>query len=80
MKQPKKQTKKKKSSEPELLEHSYLDDGKGKRLPYIFFALIVFVILSFIWKGFMRTEMQDGAQSVPEISPSEVARPSDLVK
>ncbi len=68
----------KESQEPELLEHSYLEEennGNTKGKTYIYILLIVFVILSFIWKGFISERLQNKDQDVSTISQS-----SDLMK
>ncbi len=83
MSTPKKQTKKKqKAHEPELFEKSYLpSEEEGKKPPYIFLALIAFVILTFIWKGMATKDADEAARSsVPNISQNEVAKPVDMMK
>lgn len=42
-----------KADEPALFDKSYMENDKQKKPPYIFVALIIFVILSFVWKGVM---------------------------
>ncbi len=76
-----KQAKKRKPHEPELLDHSYLDDGTSKSSPYIYLFFIVFVLLSFVWKGFVRVDpVDEGVQEPRSISQKEVARPKDMLK
>ena len=74
--------KKKKSHEPELLEHSYLEgsSNNGKGTPYIFLLMVVFVILSFIWKGFVSESPQAEGKDVPTISRSDIAKSKDMMR
>ena len=52
----------KKAQEPGLLDESYMERGDQKRPPYIFIALIIFVVLSFAWKGFMSERRAEAPQ------------------
>lgn len=53
---------KKKAQEPELLDESYMEKADRKRPPYLFIALILFVVLSFAWKGFMSERKAEAPQ------------------
>ena len=70
--------------DPELFEKSYLEEDAqaGRRPPYIYIVIIVFVILSFFWKIFMSEEVHKNAPGVdvPEVSRSQVAKPEDMMK
>ena len=69
--------------EPELFEKSYLEEDAedSSRPPYIYIAIILFVILSFFWKIFMSEEEHKNAGvNVPEISRSQIAKPEDMMK
>ncbi len=80
--QPEKQEKQEKAQEPELLEHSYMEEegDSATRPPYIFLALIAFVLFSFIWKGFMSSGSRDEEKDVLPISKSQVAEHEDMMK